>query len=94
MRTSCSMQFTLKGEGAKLLLILEELKYRNDPAKRKGTNQSVPGPKRKWLQRKQNMVRILWPVLQVVIRVCWQEPGLTMKAGGDCAGISLLGTDS
>lgn len=53
-------------EGAGLLLVLKELKCKNGPAKRKGTNQRAPGPERKWLQRKQNMVGILWPALQAV----------------------------
>lgn len=55
-------------EAAKLMWMLEELEHRNGPSKEK-RKQGAPGPKRKWLQRKQNRVRMLWSEFQVGIRV-------------------------
>lgn len=53
----------------------------------------VPGPKRKWLQRKQNMVRILWLAVQVVIRVLGRNQAWPWRQEVSCVGILLLGTD-
>lgn len=46
-------------EGAKLMLMPKELKYKNSQRKNK-RNQRAPGPKRKQLQRKQNVVGMWW----------------------------------
>lgn len=65
---ACPGETLTSREDAKLTWMLEELERRNGPSKEK-RNQRAPGPKRKWLQRRQNMVRVLWSELQVSIRV-------------------------
>lgn len=97
MRARCFMQLTLAG-----LAHFRDLqsscecwknltKHRNGPSKKR--NQGAPGPKKEVATKEAAYGGA------AVVRASsahwgyWQEPDLTMKAGGACAGILLLGTD-
>lgn len=97
MRARCFMQLTLAGLShfrdlqSSCECWKNLIKHRNGPSKKR--NQGPPGPKKEVATKEAEYGGA------AVVRASsghsgyWQEPGLTMKAGGACAGILLLGAD-